>query len=127
MSEFERHIDELDEMIEKKKKLEQERPRKDHQISALKAEIKRAYEALNLDDRPLKRDPYWLTDNCDTISCIELTMQHDKRRCVKGWMEGEPRSDKWNGLIDNQLLILEDKEPEREAKSLLKCKSHSVW
>jgi hypothetical protein len=126
MSEFEHHIDELCERIEKLKKMEQKSAAKEARIFALKAEIKRAYEVLNLDDRPLKRDPYWLTDNCDTISCIELTMQHDRRRYVKGWMEGEPRSDNWNGLTDNQLLILEDKEPERRAKSLLDYKNHSV-
>jgi len=76
-------------------------------------------EALNPDYRPLRRNPHWNMDNCDTISSIELTMPHDKRGHVKGWMEGEPRSDNWDGRTDNQLLILEDKEPERRAKSLL--------
>jgi hypothetical protein len=85
---------------------------------ALMEKIKQIYEELNRDDRPIKRDPYWLTDNCDTISCIELTMQHDKRRYVKGWMEGEPRIDEWDGSTDNQIMIHEDKEPERRLKGL---------
>lgn len=72
--------------------------------------------ALNRDYKPQKKDPYWLTDNCNTISNIELTMPHDKMGNVKGWMEGEPTSDNWDGLTDNQLMILEDKEPERRAK-----------
>jgi hypothetical protein len=123
MSEFELEK-KMDELLDESLQTTQEMKK-----LALREKIKQIYEELNRDDRPLKRsiDPYWLTDNCDTISCIELTMQHDKRRYVIGWMEGEPRSDNWDGLTDNQLLILEDKEPERRAKSLLDCKSRSVW
>ena len=125
MSEFELEK-KMDELLDESLQTTQEMKK-----LALREKIKQMYEELNQSidrgDRPLKRDPYWLTDNCDTISCIELTMQHDKRRYVKGWMEGEPISDNWDGLTDNQLLILEDKEPERRAKSLLDCKSRSVW
>jgi len=53
---------------------------------ALRKKIIPIYKELNRDDRSLKRDPYWLTDNCDFISNIELDMPHDKRRRVKSWM-----------------------------------------
>jgi hypothetical protein len=55
----------------------------------------------------------WRIEISDTISCIELTMRHDKRGRVIGWMEGEPKTDNWDGAIDNRIRILEDKGPER--------------
>lgn len=58
----------------------------------------------------------------NTISCIELTMRHDRRGYVIGWMEGEPKSDSWDGSIDNRIIILEDKEPERRSRKLLELK-----
>ena len=36
-----------------------------------------------------------------TISCIELDMKPDS------WMEGEPKSNNWDGSLDNQEKILE--------------------
>lgn len=53
-----------------------------------------------------------------TLSCQELEMPLDGSGHVKGWMEGEPINDDWDGLNDNQLRILEDMEPERRAKHL---------
>jgi hypothetical protein len=44
----------------------------------------------------------------ETVSCIELTMKHDKRGNVIGWMEGEPRVDSWDGSLDNQQKALEN-------------------
>ena len=43
-----------------------------------------------------------------TISCIELTMRHDKRGYLVGWMQGEPRTNNWNGSSDNQGKTLEN-------------------
>ena len=87
---------------------------------AVREKIKQIYEDLNRDNRLTKRDPYCLKDHCEgaAISCIELTMRHNKRGYVIGWMEGEPTSDDWDGLTDNRMMILEDKEPERRAKAL---------
>lgn len=54
---------------------------------AVKEKIKQIFEELNRDLRPQKRDPYWCTDNCNIISVIELTLPHDRRGYVKGWMK----------------------------------------
>ena len=81
MSEFEleKKMDELlDELLQTTQEMKK---------LAFMEKIRQIYEELNRDDQPQKRDPYWLTDNCDTISCMELDMPHDKRRHVKGWME----------------------------------------
>jgi hypothetical protein len=72
------------------------------------------------DDKQSKS--YWLMEPSDTISCIELTMRHDKRGYVIGWMEGEPKTDSWDGSIDNQISVLEDKEPERRDRKLQELK-----
>ena len=78
-SELEKKMDELlDESLQTKQETKK---------LALREKIKRIYEELNHDDRQQKRDPYWLKDNCDTISVIELDMPHDKRGFVKGWMK----------------------------------------
>lgn len=53
-----------------------------------------------------------------TISCQELDMQIDRMGRVKCWNKGEPISDDWDGLNDNQWRILEDIDPERRAKYL---------
>ncbi|MHA1632076.1 MAG: hypothetical protein ACTSXC_04615 [Candidatus Freyarchaeota archaeon] len=58
----------------------------------------------------------------NTISCIELTMRHDKRGYVIGWMEGNPKTDSWDGSIDNQIIVLEDKEPERRCRKFMELK-----
>jgi len=44
----------------------------------------------------------------DTICNIELDMRHDKNGNVKGWMEGEPTTDEWDGSVDNKIKNLED-------------------
>jgi len=49
-------------------------------------------------------------------------MRHDKRGHVIGWMESEPRIDSWDGSVDNQIMILEDKEPERRVRKFLELK-----
>lgn len=43
----------------------------------------------------------------DTISCIELTMKHDKRGYVVDWMKGEPKTESWDGSTDNRERTLE--------------------
>ena len=81
MSEFdlEKRVDELlDELLKTTEETKK---------SALRKKIMPIYEELNRDYRPQKRNPYWLTDNCDTICCLELDMPHDRRGHVKGWME----------------------------------------
>ena len=140
MSDFEQGIDELEERIEKLKRIEQEMEKlleaeneskevnhvkeeiaeKKEYISVLMAEIKRIYEDLNHYNRTVNRDPYCFKNNCENaaISCIELTMLCNQSGFVIGWMEGEPTNDDWDGFFDNQMIILEDKEPERRAKSL---------
>jgi len=70
------------------------------------------------DDKPSKRNPYWLVESSDTISCIELIMRHDKRGYIIDWMKGEPKTDSWDGSIDNQIAVLEDREPERRDRKL---------
>lgn len=64
----------------------------------------------------------WSIEIPNTISCIELIMRHDKRGHVIGWMESEPRIDSWDGSVDNQIMILEDKEPERRVRKFLELK-----
>jgi len=49
----------------------------------------------------------FLDDWDETISCIELTMRHDRFGNVLGWMEGEPKSEGWDGSIDNSMGALE--------------------
>ena len=48
-----------------------------------------------------------------TISCIELTMKHDRIGDVIDWMIGEPREDHWDGSRDNQEKALEDHASKR--------------
>jgi len=71
-----------------------------------------------MEDIQPRRKEAQLIEIPNTISCIELTMRHDKRGYVIGWMEGEPKTDSWDGSIDNQITVLEDKEPERYRKFL---------
>jgi hypothetical protein len=42
-----------------------------------------------------------------TISCIQLTMKHNKHGNVVGWMKGKPETDSWDGSLDNQEKALE--------------------
>lgn len=96
----------------------------------LRERIKQIYVQLNHNDRLREKDRFSFKDHAEraAISCVELTMRHDKRGYVVEWMEGEPTSDGWNGLTDNLTMILEDKEPERRAKSLSDgYKSNSLW
>lgn len=44
----------------------------------------------------------------DAISNYELEMRHDKNGNVIGWMEGESKTDEWDGSLDNQIKNLED-------------------
>jgi len=107
-SELEKRLDELlDELLQTKDETKK---------SALRKKIEPIFEELNRDDRPKKCDPFWLTDNCDTISCLEIDMKHDRRGRIKGWMEGGLISDVWDGLNDNQLRVLEDMDPARRSK-----------
>ncbi|MGA3059632.1 MAG: hypothetical protein ABSD92_04610 [Candidatus Bathyarchaeia archaeon] len=84
-SELEKRLDELlDELLQTKDETKK---------SALRKKIEPIFEELNRDDRPKKCDPFWLTDNCDTISCLEIDMKHDRSGRVKGWMDAGPISD----------------------------------
>lgn len=42
-----------------------------------------------------------------TITCMELIMKHDRYGNVVDWMRGDPKTDSWNGSIDNQEKTLE--------------------
>jgi len=62
---------------------------------ALREKISQLYEELNRNDKHKEKNPFYLKDYSEcasTISCVELTMRHDKRGHIIDWMEGEHTS-----------------------------------